>query len=116
MEFPYLYKNNGNGELTMANRYIVIENQGHGFFTANEKNNGLDLLGTHGNVYTIKDNTQGVCWINRMVADHAGVIKTKAEAQAIIDAVVDIHQAEYDALTQEQKDLSRGPPVRDTLN
>ena len=100
----------------MANRYIVVDNQGHGFFTANEKNNGLDLVGTHGNVWTIKDNTQGVCWINRMVEDHTGIVKTKSEAQAIVDGAIATQTTEYNALTQEQKDLLGGPPVGETLN
>lgn len=116
MGFPNLCKENSNDELIMANRYLVVENQQRGFFTAPEKNNGLDLSVHHGNVWIVKDNTQGVCWINRMIEDHAGVVKTKAEAQAIVDEEIATHTADYNALTQEEKDLLRGAPVGDTLN
>jgi hypothetical protein len=98
----------------MSNTYCTATNTGIGFFTRQDRD-AFHLSGHPGDVWVVGNNKEGVAWIDRV----GGMAKTKAEAQAIVDAVIDGYQAEYDALTQEQRDLSdafRGPPVGDTLN
>jgi len=87
----------------MANTYCTATNTGKGFVT-NQDRNDFYLSGHPGNVWVVGDssckecgtssNEKGVAWINRV----NGTIKTKAEAQAIVDAVV-----EYEAPTEEEK-------------
>ena len=82
----------------MAYKYCVAENWGKDFFTARERMN-FHLSGHPGNVWVVGDNLYGDKWIKKV----SGVVKTKAEAQAIVDAEVTAAQAAYDALTDEQK-------------
>ena len=44
-----------------------------------------------------------MCIRDRWLAEKDGVEKTKAEAQALVDAEVQAAQAEYDALSDEEK-------------
>ena len=58
------------------------------------------------------NNRKANAWIHEVL----GVTKTKAEAQAIVDAEVQAAQADYDALTEEQKaDHPVGRPQNITL-
>ena len=88
----------------MAYKYCVATNWGKDFFTARERME-FHLSGHPGNVWVVGDNLYGAKWIKKV----SGVSKTKAEAQAIVDAEVTAAQAAYDALTDEQKLLQQRP-------
>ena len=85
--------------------YGVAENTGKGFFTAEDRREFF-LRGYPANVWMIGNNVDGAMWL----AEKNGVEKTKAEAQALIDAEIQAAQAEWDALSDEQKEL-RGRPA-----
>ena len=93
----------------MAYKYCIAENWGKDFFTARERMN-FHLSGYPGNVWIVGDNLYGDKWIKKV----SGVIKTKEQAQAIVDAEVNAAQAAYDALTDEQK-LFTSRPTNITL-
>ena len=59
----------------------------------------------------IGNNVDGAMWL----AEKNGVEKTKSEAQALIDAEVQAAQAEYDALSDEQKALRPGGRPTDVI-
>ena len=78
--------------------YGVLTNTGKGFFTAEDRRNFF-LRGYPANVWCIGNNERGACW----VADRNGVFKTKSEAQALVTAEVQAAQADWDALSDEEK-------------
>ena len=78
--------------------YGVATNTGKGFFTAEDRRKFF-LRGYPADVWMIGNNVDGAMWL----AEKNGVEKTKAEAQALIDAEVNAAQAEYDALSDEEK-------------
>ena len=78
--------------------YGVLTNTGKGFFTAEDRR-AFFLRGYPANVWVIGNNERGACWM----ADRNGVEKTKAEAQALIDAEVAAAQAAWDAMSDEEK-------------
>ena len=78
--------------------YGTATNTGKGFFTAEDRRN-FHLRGFPGDVWVIGNNEKGAYWL----AEKNGVEKTKAEAQALIDAEVQAAQAAWDALPAEQK-------------
>ncbi len=78
--------------------YGVATNTGKGFFTANDRQKFF-LRGYPADVWMIGNNVDGAMWL----AEKNGVEKTKAEAQALINAEVQAAQAEYDALSDEEK-------------
>ena len=78
--------------------YGVAENTGKGFFTAEDRR-AFFLRGYPANVWMVGNNVNGAMWL----AEKNGVEKTKAEAQALIDAEVQAAQAEWDALPDEEK-------------
>ena len=82
----------------MANTYCVASNTGKGFFTHTDRNN-FYLSGHPGDVWAVGNNAAGISWINRI----EGTAKVKADAQAIVDAKVEEHQAEWDALSDGAK-------------
>ena len=85
--------------------YGVATNTGKGFFTANDRRKFF-LRGYPANVWMIGNNTDGAMWL----AEKNGVEKTKAEAQALIDAEVTAAQEAWDALPEDQKtDLNPRP-------
>ena len=85
--------------------YGVATNTGKGFFTAQDRQKFF-LRGYPANVWMIGNNTDGAMWL----AEKNGVEKTKAEAQALIDAEVTAAQAAWDALPEDQKtDLNPKP-------
>ena len=88
----------------MANTYCVATNTGKGFFTSSDRN-AFYLSGHAGDVWSIGNNAAGVSWINRV----SGTAKVKAEAQATIDAKIEEHQAEWDALPEALKAQSDRP-------
>ena len=89
--------------------YGVAENTGKGFFTAEDRRKFF-LRGYPADVWMVGNNVDGAMWL----AEKNGVEKTKSEAQALIDAEVQAAQAEYDALSAEQK-AARERPVDVTL-
>lgn len=83
----------------MAYKYCVAECWGVGFIT-NDDSSKFQISGFPGNVWQIPANSQDAnLWVNKV----AGSFKTKAEAQAIVDAEVAKAQAAWDALPDEQK-------------
>jgi len=90
--------------------YGTATNTGKDFFT---RQNRLDffLSGYPGSVWVVGNNEKGAVWL----ASKNGVTKTKAEAQAIVDAEVTATQTAWDALTDEQKTMSVGRPTDITL-
>jgi hypothetical protein len=78
--------------------YGVATNTGKGFFTVQDRQKFF-LRGYPANVWMIGNNVDGAMWL----AEKNGVEKTKAEAQALIDAEVQAAQAAWDALPAEQK-------------
>ena len=86
--------------------YGVAENTGKGFFTAEDRRKFF-LRGYPANVWMVGNNVDGAMWL----AEKNGVEKTKAEAQALIDAEVQAAQAEWDAMSDEDKANSPGRPA-----
>ena len=82
----------------MANTYCTANNWGKDFFT-HEDRNDFYLSGHAGDVWVVGNNPAGVSWINRV----SGTGKLKAEAQAIVDGIIETAQAEWDVLPEEQK-------------
>ena len=82
----------------MANTYCTATNTGKDFFTTQDRND-FYLSGHTGDVWIVGDNSKGAAWINRVI----GTVKTKAEAQAIVDGKVDEGQATWDALPEAEK-------------
>ena len=93
-------------------QYLTAENWGKGFITSKD-NISFSPEGFPGNVWRVPaNNRKANAWIHEVL----GVTKTKAEAQAIVDAEVQAAQADYDALTEEQKaDHPVGRPQNITL-
>ena len=75
----------------MAYKYTVKENWGKNFFTHEERRQ-MYLAGHPGNVWVVDDNVFGDAWISKVV----GTTKTKAEAQAIVDGVIEDQQDTWD--------------------
>ena len=86
--------------------YGVAENTGKGFFTAEDRRKFF-LRGYPANVWMVGNNVDGAMWL----AEKGAREKTKAEAQALIDAEVQAAQAEYDAMSDEQKAVRGGRPA-----
>ena len=78
--------------------YGVATNTGKGFFTAEDRQKFF-LRGYPANVWMVGNNVEGAMWLPEKGARE----KTKAEAQALIDAEIQAAQAAYDALSDEQK-------------
>ena len=93
----------------MAYKYCVATNWGKDFFTARERME-FHLSGHPGNVWVVGDNIYGDAWIKKVSGD----IKTKSEAQAIVDAEITAAQAAYDALSVEEQ-AARPRPTSITL-
>ena len=90
--------------------YGVATNTGKGFFTAEDRR-AFFLRGYPADVWMIGNNVEGAMWL----AEKNGVEKTKAEAQALVDAEVTAAQEAWDALSDEQKTMSQGRPTDITL-
>jgi hypothetical protein len=93
----------------MAYKYCVATNWGKDFFTARERME-FHLSGHPGNVWVVGDNIYGDAWIKKVSGD----VKTKSEAQAIVDSEVTAAQAAYDALSAEEQE-ARSRPTSITL-
>ena len=85
----------------MPNRYCTATNTGKGFITHQDRNDFY--LAGYGDILVIGPNANGTtnlkasAWLDRVSATS----KTKAEAQAIIDAEIDTAQARWDALSDD---------------
>jgi len=88
----------------MAYKYCTATNWGKNFFTHEERKH-FYLAGHPGNVWVVGDNIHGDQWISKV----SGVSKTKAEAQALVDAEIEAAQAAYDALSAEEQELQTRP-------
>lgn len=84
--------------------YGVATNTGKGFFTAEDRRKFF-LRGYPANVWMIGNNVDGAMWL----AEKNGVEKTKAEAQALIDAEVQAAQAAWDALSEADRGDTERP-------
>ena len=75
-------------------QYCVAENWGKGFIDHDESQR-ITFVSYPGNVWQVPAyNKHGNLWIAKV----AGAVKTKDEAQAIVDAEVQAAQAAWDAL------------------
>ena len=80
-------------------QYCVAENWGKGFIDYVESQR-ITFASYPGNVWQVPaHNKHGNLWIAKV----AGTVKTKDEAQAIVDAEVQAAQAAWDALPAEEK-------------
>jgi len=84
----------------MANLYCTATDTGKGFFTYKDRKDFY--LSGYGQVWVVGDNSKGSAWINRV----NGTLKTKPEAQAIVDERTDVLLAAWEALPEEKKDSS----------
>ena len=83
----------------MAYKYCVAENWGKGFIDHGESAT-IGFASFPGNVWRIPaNNKEANLWVFKV----AGSFKTKDEAQAIVDAEMATAQANWDALSEEQK-------------
>ena len=78
--------------------YGTATNTGKGFLTVNDRQKFF-IRGYPADVWMIGNTVDGAMWL----AEKSGVEKTKAEAQALVDAEVQAAQAAYDALSDEEK-------------
>ena len=90
--------------------YGTATNTGKGFFTAEDRR-AFFLRGFPADVWVVGNNEKGATWL----AEKNGVEKTKAEAQALVDAEVTAGQAAWDALPEEQKTDMNPRPTDITL-
>ena len=91
--------------------YGTATNTGKGFFTAEDRR-AFFLRGYPANVWVVGSNEKGALWL----AEKNGVEKTKAEAQALVDADVQAAQAAWDAQSDEEKaDTTHSRPSDVTL-
>ena len=88
----------------MAYKYTVKENWGKNFFTHEERKQ-FYLSGHPGEVWVVGDNLYGDQWISKV----SGAIKTKEEAQAIVDGKIEEAQTAFDALSDNEKELQVRP-------
>jgi hypothetical protein len=97
----------------MANtyQYCVAENWGKGFIDHDESWR-ITFKSFPGNVWQVPAyNKHANLWIAKV----AGTIKTKDEAQALVDAEVQAAQAAWDALPAEEKTDDNPRPADITL-
>ena len=78
-------------------QYCVAENWGKGFIEPSESSK-IKFVGYPGNVWQVPAHNK---YANLWIAKVAGVVKTKDEAQAIVDAEVTSSQNAWDADTVE---------------
>ena len=80
-------------------QYCVAENWGKGFIEHSESRK-IAFSGFPGNVWQVPaHNKDANLWVNKVL----GTVKTKDEAQAIVDAEVQAAQAAWDALPDADK-------------
>jgi len=91
--------------MAKTHQYCVAENWGKGFIEHSESRH-IAFSGLPGNVWRVPaHNKDANLWINKVL----GTVKTKDEAQAIVDVEVTAAQTSWDALSDEQKADSTRP-------
>ena len=91
--------------MAKTHQYCVAENWGKGFIEHSESRK-IAFFGLPGNVWQVPaHNKDANLWINKVL----GTVKTKDEAQAIVDVEVTAAQNSWDALSDEQKASSTRP-------
>ena len=90
----------------MANIYCTATNTGKGFYTHKDREDFF--LSGHGSVWVVGDNAAGAAWINRV----NGTYITKAEAQVIVDAEMEVGQAHWDNLPANSFEKERRRPEK----
>ena len=91
--------------MAKTHQYCVAENWGKGFIEHNESSK-IAFSGLPGNVWRVPaHNKDANLWINKVL----GTVKTKDEAQTIVDVEVTAAQTSWDALSDEQKANSTRP-------
>jgi len=91
--------------MSKTNQYCVAENWGKGFIEHHESGK-IAFAGLPGNVWQVPaHNKDANLWISKVL----GTVKTKDEAQAIVDVEVTAAQNSWDALSDEQKASSTRP-------
>ena len=88
----------------MAYKYCTATNWGKNLFTHEERKN-FYLRGHAGEVWVVGDNHHGDDWISKV----DGAIKTKEEAQAIVDGQIEAAQTTWDALSDDEKENNPRP-------
>ena len=92
-------------------QYCVAENWGKGFIEHSESQK-ITFRGYPANVWQVPaHNKDANVWINKVL----GQVKTKDEAQALVDAEVQIAQANWDSLPEEEKTDDNPRPQDITL-
>ena len=85
--------------MAKTKQYCVAENWGKGFIEHSESSK-IQFRGLPGDVWQVPaHNKYGNLWVAKV----AGTVKTKDEAQAIVDAEVQAAQAVWDALPDADK-------------
>ena len=85
--------------MAKTKQYCVAENWGKGFIEHSESSR-IKFAGYPGNVWQVPAHDKhGNLWIAKV----AGIVKTLAEAQAIVDAEVTADQTAWDALPDAEK-------------
>ena len=91
--------------MTKTHQYCVAENWGKGFIEHSESRK-IAFCGLPGNVWQVPaHNKDANLWISKVL----GAVKTLTEAQAIVDAEINVAQAAWDALSDEEKSNSSRP-------
>ena len=99
----------------MPNRYCTATNTGKGFVTHQDRNDFY--LSGYGDIWVIGPNANGTdnlkasAWLDRVNATS----KTKAEAQAIVDAEIVAGQAQWDAYADDDARKQEPRPEEITL-
>ena len=87
------------------NQYVVADNWGTGFIEHNESRE-ISFTGHPGDVWQVPSkNGTANKWISKVL----GQLKTKNEAQAIVDAEITARQTEWDTLSDSEKELTDRP-------
>ena len=85
--------------MAKTHQYCVAENWGKGFIEHSESRK-IAFFGLPGNVWQVPaHNKDANLWINKVL----GTLKTKDEAQTIVDVEVTATQTAWDALSDEEK-------------
>ena len=90
----------------MAYKYCTATNWGKNCNTHEERKH-FYLRGHPGEVWVVGDNHHGDEWIRKV----DGAIKTKEEAQTIVNTEIEAAQTAWDGLSDEEKELQPRPEL-----
>ena len=94
----------------MANLYCTATYSGKDFYTHWDRHD-FYLAAEPGDVWIVGVTCNGAAWINRV----GGTPKTKAEAQAIVDGIIETAQARWDALPEAERNPEISRPAKYTI-